>query len=209
MDAIHTANKFDEISKRFEKLEAENKVLKDEINSLKKIIGSKMDTDKIVKEKIFVNHKKHIIYISQQFTPPVNLSLCIKNIVISREQLLACIKQFESGICNILESIIDDNFPIVSMSFSKNNYLYSYDGTWEKINEGNITEFIKKIIIGPVFIEFTKWQNDNKELIKSDTLSTIIDHNTYHNVLMLIINTTQNMLSDFKKHMISKIRSIN
>ena len=60
-----------------------------------------------------------------------------------------------------------------------------------------------------LFIEFTKWQNDNKELIKSDTLSTIIDHNTYHNVLMLIMNTTQNMLSDFKKHMISKIRSIN
>lgn len=201
MDAIHTANKFDEISKRFEKLEAENKVLKDEINSLKKIIGSKMDTDKIVKEKIFVNHKKHIIYISQQFTPPVNLSLCIKNIVISREQLLACIKQFESGICNILESIIDDNFPIISMSFSKKNYLYSYDGTWEKINESNITEFIKKIIIGPVFIEFTKWQGDNQ--------GTSVDHDTYHKILLLIMNTPQNMLSELKKHMITKIRCIN
>ena len=201
MDAIHTANKFDEISKRFEKLEAENKVLKDEINSLKKIIGTKLDTEKIVKEKIFVNHKKHIIYISQQFTPPVNLSLCIKNIVISREQLLACIKQFESGICNILESIIDDNFPIISMSFSKKNYLYSYDGTWEKINESNITEFIKKIIIGPVFIEFTKWQGDNQ--------GTSVDHDTYHKILLLIMNTPQNMLSELKKHMITKIRCIN
>jgi hypothetical protein len=201
MDAIHTANKFDEISKRFEKLEAENKVLKDEINSLKKIIGSKMDTDKIVKEKIFVNHKKHIIYISQQFTPPVNLSLCIKNILISREQLLACIKQFESGICNILESIIDDNFPIVSMSFSKKNYLYSYDGTWEKINESNITDFIKKIIIGPIFTEFTKWQGDNQE--------TSVDHDTYHKILLLLMNTPQNMLSELKKHMITKIRCIN
>lgn len=207
MDAIHTANKFDEISKRFEKLEAENKVLKDEINSLKKIIGTKLDTEKIVKEKIFVNHKKHIIYISQQFTPPVNLSLCIKNIVISREQLLACIKQFESGICNILESIIDDNFPIISMSFSKKNYLYSYDGTWEKINESNITEFIKKIIIGPVFIEFTKWQGDNKNLITSDT--ACIDPNVYHKILMLIMNTPQTTLSELKKHMISKIRCIN
>lgn len=201
MDAIHTANKFDEISKRFDKLEAENKVLKDEINSLKKIIGTKLDTEKIVKEKIFVNHKKHIVYISQQFTPPVNLSLCIKKIVISREQLLICIKQFESGICNILESIIDDNFPIISMSFSKKNYLYSYDGTWEKINESNITDFIKKIIIGPVFTEFTKWQGDNQ--------GTSVDHDTYHKILMLIMNTPQNTLSELKKHMISKIRCIN
>jgi hypothetical protein len=201
MDAIHTANKFDEISKRFEKLEAENKVLKDEINSLKKIIGSKMDTDKIVNEKIFVNHKKHCKYISGQFTPPVKLSLCIKNIVISREQLLTCIKQFDCGICNILESIIDDNFPIISMSFSKKNYLYSYDGTWEKMNESNITDFIKSIIIGPVFTEFTKWQSDKQKMS--------VDNDTYHKILMLIMNTPHNNLSELKKHMISKIRCIN
>ena len=202
MDAIHTANKFDEISKRFEKLEAENKVLKDEINSLKKIIGTKLDTEKIVKEKIFVNHKKHINYISQNFTPPENVSLLPKIITISREQLKNCIENFESGICNILESIIDEKFPIVSMSFTKKTYLYSYDNNeWTKINESDILDLIKKIIIGPVFTEFTKWQSDNQEMS--------VDHDTYHKTLMSIMNTSQNMLSSFKKHMISKINCMN
>lgn len=202
MDAIHTANKFDEISKRFEKLEAENKVLKDEINSLKKIIGTKLDTEKIVKEKIFVNHKKHINYISQKFTPPENVSLLPKIITISRDELKKCIENFDSGICNILDSIIDEKFPIVSMSFTKKSYLYSYDNNeWKKINESDILDLIKKIIIGPVFTEFTKWQADNKEMS--------IDHDTYHKTLMSIMNTPQNMLLSFKKHMISKINCMN
>tara|TARA_E500000331_G_C17267241_1_gene717661 strand:+ start:936 stop:1568 length:633 start_codon:yes stop_codon:yes gene_type:complete len=210
MDPIVLSNKFDEINKKFEKLEAENKILKNEINSLKKIIGTKMNSERIVKEKIFVSHKKHIEYISQNFIPEENISQFVKNISITREQLLNCLKNFETGICNILESIINEKIPIISFSFSRKNYLYLYDNNeWKNSSDKDITDIIKKIIIGPVFIEFTKWQNDNKELIKSDTLSTIIDHNTYHNVLMLIMNTTQNMLSDFKKHMISKIRTIN
>jgi len=209
MEPIVLSNKFDEINKKFEKLEAENKILKNEINSLKKIIGTKMNSELIVKEKIFVSHKKHIEHLSQSIHVE-NISHFVKNISITREQLLNCLKNFETGICNILESIIDEKFPIISFSFSRKNYLYLYDNNeWKNSSDKDITDIIKNIIIGPVFIEFTKWQNDNKELIKSDTLSTIIDHNTYHNVLMLIMNTTQNMLSDFKKHMISKIRSIN
>jgi hypothetical protein len=206
MDPILTSSKFDEINKRFEKLERENKILKSEIASLTKIVGLKMNSEQIFKEKLFVNHKKHIEFITQHFIPPEDLSLCIKNIVISREQLLLCIKHFENGICNILESIFDENFPIILMSFSRKNYVYLYDNNeWGKSTDKDITDFIKKIIIGPLFIEFTKWQSDT---IKSNSQSTI-DHSTYHNLLMLIMNTPQNMLSDFKKHMISKIRCIN
>lgn len=205
MDPILISNKFDKINEKFEKLEAENKLLKSEISSLKKIIGAKINSEQIVKERIFVSHKKHIEYITQTFMPPVNISLYIKDIIISRDQLLMCNKQFESGICNILESLIDDKFPIISMSFSRNKYLYLYDNNeWRNSTDKDITDFVKSIIIGPIFQEFTKWQSDNKEVIKSNTQT-----NTYHNTLMLIMNTPQNTLSGFKKHVVSKIRCIN
>lgn len=201
MDPILISNKFDEINKKFAKLEAENKLLKNEMNSLKKIIGTKMNSEQIVREKIFVSHKKHIEYISQNFIPQENISLFVKNITISREQLLNCIKHFEIGICNILESIVDEKPPIISMTFSRKNYIYLYDNNeWKNSTDKEITDFIKSIILGPIFLEFTKWHNDNKGTV---------DHTVYHNTLMSIMNTPQTVLSDFKKYMISKIRSIN
>jgi len=200
MDPILVSNKFDEINKKFEKLEAENKILKNEIKSLKKIIGVKMNTEQIVKEQIFVSHKKHIEYIRQSVDVE-NISHSVKKISITREQLLKCINNFETGICNILESIIDEKFPIISFSFSRKNYLYLYDNNeWKNSSDKDITDIIKNIIIGPVFIEFTKWHNDNKHTA---------DHTMYHNTLMSIMNTPQTVLSDFKKYMISKIRCIN
>ena len=58
MDPIVLSNKFDEINKKFEKLEAENKILKNEINSLKKIYILTSVVSCMIK---FANVNNHII----------------------------------------------------------------------------------------------------------------------------------------------------
>jgi|TARA_B110000967_G_C18898949_1_gene573074 hypothetical protein len=206
MDPLIISNKFDEFNKRFEKLENENKLLKNEITSLKKLIGAKLDSEQILKEKIFVSHKKHIDFITTNFTPEYNIVDIIKTITIQRDMLLRCFELFESGVCGIIDYIISEKFPMISMTFSRKNYIYLYNNTnnWVKSNDKDITDFIQKIILGPLFTEFTKWQNENKNILKSDAQST-----KYHNILMLLMNTPQSVLVTLRKHMITKIKCIN
>jgi len=204
MDPSIICNKFDEINEKLKKIENENKLLKNEIACLKKIFNNKFNTEEIFKEKVFISHKKHIDIISSAFTPQKNLSQ-YKTIQIDRDKLLRCIENFESGVSNILTDLPNEKFPIICMEFSRNKHFYVYDNNyWGKSTDKIINEFIQSLITGPIFREFISWQNDNKDKLKSDSLSS-----NYHNTLQQIMKTPTNVISNCRKKFLEKVHVFN
>jgi len=205
MDPLIISSKFDEINKKIEKLETDNRLLRSELTSLRKIISNRVSTEQILQEKVFVSHKKHIELLSKTIIPKLNLDEFVNSIQISREHLLKCIENFDSGICNILDNIINNEFPIVSMAFSKKKHLYVYNNyNWNICHDNILVDFLTKFIQGPLFREFTDWQKENKESLKSISLSS-----KYHEILLLMMNTPKNVMYNFKKYLITKIGCIN
>ena len=112
---------------------------------------------------------------------------------------------FESGVCNMFDNIINDEFPIISMTFQKKTQLYVYyNNEWDVCNDKILNEFITKFIMGSLFREFTEWQKENKESLKSSSLSS-----KYHETLLYIMNTPKTTICSLRKYLITKIRSIN
>ena len=204
MDPSILCSKFDEINEKFKKIENENKLLKSEITSLKKIFNNKFNSEDVFKEKVFVSHKKHIDILSTTLYPEKNISQ-YKSIQISRDKLLRCIENFESGVSNILTDLPNENFPLICMEFSRNKYFYIYDNNnWAKSSDKLINEFIQSLITGPIFREFISWQNDNKDKLKSDSLSS-----NYHNTLQQIMKTPTNVISNCRKNFLEKVHVFN
>lgn len=197
MDPAIIYKKLDELSQKFEKLREENTSLKNDLNSVKKIISTKYSASDIIKENVFVNHKTNTDYLNVAYTDYPSLKEYYSNLEINREQLLCCFNNFSTGLGKIFKHLVnDDNCPLVSFKFARKTYTYNYNGSeWEKTNDVTLIEFVRYVIKKLVFQEFTKWQKENETLIKNNPQEA----SDYHSNLMRIINTPTALEKELKK----------
>lgn len=197
MDTALIYKKLDELSQKFDKLKQENIQLKNDLNSVKKIISTKCNPSDIIKENVFVNHKTNTDYLNAAYTNYPSLKDYYTNLEITREQLVGCFDNFSGGLEKIFKYLVnDDKCPIISFKFARKTYTYHYNGSeWEKTGDVTLIEFIRYVIRKQVFQEFTKWQKENETIIKNNPLEA----SNYHSYLMRIINTPVGLEKELKK----------
>mgnify|MGYP001177062647 CR=1 FL=1 len=194
--------KIDKLWENYEKLKKENIILREEIQSIKKIISSNYKNDDIINEGVFVSHKKNIEHLNAKYEKNVNfIDYYKEKLNINKEGLLDCFKDFTEGVSKIAKRLLSmEDVPLKCLNFKRNSYTYYVNNNeWTKLENSIIKGMINYIIKTVLFKEFANWQKENSSLIKNNPLD-------YHNNLQLIMSTPNNTMYAIHKNIVAFIK---